>query len=353
MTKRGFSLSNKWLPMRSLALMANEYQFWMGGILATQLEEITDDPKKIEHGGFWATLISFEGARTFARFGKVEKEEFPQSQWEPIGTLWDSSLNRKSYVEYVSRIREAISLGGVYQVNACRELRNNVKDGSLTLDGLFSKLLQENPAPYASYLNIPGIEIASASPELFLSRSGSSIKTSPIKGTIRENESSFGEKDKAENLMIVDLMRNDLGRICKPGTVDVSELFRHEKHPGLVHLVSDVAGELNENTTWAQILSATTPPGSVSGAPKSAALTMISQVEEARGPYCGALGWINGSEALLSVAIRTFWKTDEHILRFGTGAGITWGSDPELEWEETQLKARKLISIAGGALSDS
>ena len=208
--------------MRSLALMTNDYQFWMGGILATQLEEITDDPKKVDQGGFWGALISFEGVRTFARFSKVEHREFPQSQWEPISTSWHSSINRKSYVEYVSRIREAISLGGVYQVNACRELSNTVEDGSLTLDGLFSKLLQENPAPYASYLNIPGIEIASASHELFLSRSGSAIKTSHIKGTIRENETAFGEKDKAENLMIVDLMRNDLGRICNPVTVDVS-----------------------------------------------------------------------------------------------------------------------------------
>ena len=339
--------------MRSLALMANDYQFWMGGILATQLEEITDDARKVDQGGFWASLISFEGACTFARFGKVEKKEFPHNQWQPIATPWRSSLDRNSYVDYVSRIREAISDGGVYQVNACRELSNKVEEGSLTLEGLFSSLLQENPAPYASYLNIPGIEIASASPELFLSRSGSVIKTSPIKGTIRENETSFGEKDKAENLMIVDLMRNDLGRICKPGTVDVSELFRREKHPGLVHLVSDIAGELNENTTWVQVLSATTPPGSVSGAPKSAALTIIREVEGARGPYCGALGWINGSDALLSVAIRTFWKTGDDTLRFGTGAGITWGSDPELEWEETQLKARKLISIAGGALGDS
>jgi para-aminobenzoate synthetase component 1 len=224
---------------------------------------------------------------------------------------------------------------------------------SLGLSGLFSKLLDENPAPYASYLSIPGLEIASASPELFLSRSGKMIKTSPIKGTIREQETSFGEKDRAENLMIVDLMRNDLGRICEPGTVDVSELFRHEKHPGLVHLVSDVQGELKEGVTWEEILRATTPPGSVSGAPKSAALMMISQVEGVRGPYCGALGWINGTQAQLSVAIRTFWKSNDDLVRFGTGAGITWGSDPELEWEETQLKARKLISIAGGAISGS
>ncbi len=339
--------------MRSLALMVDEYQFWMGGILATQLEEITDDPKNVSDGGFWAASISFEGVSTFARFSKVEKSDFPRREWKPLSGIWGSSLGREDYIDYVSQIRETISRGGVYQVNACRLLSHEMDKSSLGLSGLFSKLLDENPAPYASYLKIPGVEIASASPELFLSRSGKIIKTSPIKGTIREQETSFGEKDRAENLMIVDLMRNDLGRICEPGTVDVSELFRHEKHPGLVHLVSDVQGELEEGVTWEKILRATTPPGSVSGAPKSAALTMIGQVEGERGPYCGALGWINGTQAQLSVAIRTFWKSDDHVVRFGTGAGITWGSDPELEWEETQLKARKLISIAGGTLSDS
>ena len=339
--------------MRSLALMVDEYQFWMGGILATQLEEITDDPKKVGDGGFWAALISFEGVSTFARFSKVEKSDFQRREWKPLSGIWSSSLGHEDYIDYVSQIRETISRGGVYQVNACRWLSNEMDKSSLGLSGLFSKLLDENPAPYASYLKIPGVEIASASPELFLSRSGKIIKTSPIKGTIREQETSFGEKDRAENLMIVDLMRNDLGRICEPGTVDVSELFRHEKHPGLVHLVSDVQGELEEGVTWEEILRATTPPGSVSGAPKSAALTMIGQVEGERGPYCGALGWINGTQAQLSVAIRTFWKSNDGLVRFGTGAGITWGSDPELEWEETQLKARKLISIAGGTLSDS
>jgi para-aminobenzoate synthetase component 1 len=339
--------------MRSLALMVDDYQFWMGGILATQLEEIADDPKTISDGGFWASSISFEGVSTFARFSKVEKSDFPRREWKPLSGIWSSSLGREDYIDYVSQIRETISRGGVYQVNACRLLSNEMDKSSLGLSGLFSKLLDENPAPYASYLKIPGVEIASASPELFLSRSGKIIKTSPIKGTIREQETSFGEKDRAENLMIVDLMRNDLGRICEPGTVDVSELFRHEKHPGLVHLVSDVQGELEEGVTWEEILRATTPPGSVSGAPKSAALSMIGQVEGARGPYCGALGWIDGTQAQLSVAIRTFWKSNDDLVHFGTGAGITWGSDPELEWEETQLKARKLISIAGGTLSDS
>ena len=141
-----------------------------------------------------------------------------------------------------------------------------------------------------------------------------------------------------------------MGRICNPGSVEVDKLFRHEKHPGITHLVSDVSGELQAGVTWAQIFAAVLPPGSVSGAPKSAALSIIEEREGPRGPYCGILGWVHADRAELSVAIRTFWTTGDSILRFGTGAGITWGSDPQGEWEETQLKARRLISIAGGNL---
>jgi para-aminobenzoate synthetase component 1 len=150
--------------------------------------------------------------------------------------------------------------------------------------------------------------------------------------------------------MIVDLMRNDLGRICDPGSIEVTELFRNEKHPGITHLVSDVQGTLRDGVSWKEILAATMPPGSVSGAPKSAALSIIQEHEGRRGPYCGTLGWIQGDRAELSVAIRTFWTTGDGVIRFGTGAGITWGSDPAAEWEETQLKARHLMSIAGGEL---
>jgi para-aminobenzoate synthetase component 1 len=149
--------------------------------------------------------------------------------------------------------------------------------------------------------------------------------------------------------MIVDLMRNDLGRICKSGTVEVPRLLSSEEHPGLQHLVSDVQGELLDNISWSEIFSALSPPGSVSGAPKSSATQVISENEFNRGPYCAALGWVEGKNAALSVAIRTFWKDTQ--INFGTGAGITWGSDAIAEWEETQLKARRLISIAGGELS--
>ena len=149
--------------------------------------------------------------------------------------------------------------------------------------------------------------------------------------------------------MIVDLMRNDFGRICESGTVEVPRLLANEEHPGLRHLVSDIQGLLRSELSWKEILEALSPPGSISGAPKSSALSVIADHESTRGPYCGALGWVHGQEAELSVAIRIFWKNDG--LHFGTGAGITWNSDAEQEWEETQLKARKLISIAGGVLS--
>jgi para-aminobenzoate synthetase component 1 len=148
--------------------------------------------------------------------------------------------------------------------------------------------------------------------------------------------------------MIVDLMRNDFGRICKSGTVEVPRLLSSEEHPGLQHLVSDIQGELLDDISWSQIIAALSPPGSVSGAPKSSAVQVISGNEIDRGPYCGALGWVEGDRAVLSVAIRTFWK--DAGINFGTGAGITWGSDATAEWEETQLKARRLISIAGGDL---
>jgi para-aminobenzoate synthetase component 1 len=331
-------------------MFAEDSQFWMGGIHATDCVEITSDASRLDDGSFWAVSITFEGEALFARFNNVVEDSFPSSNWSQLEGRWNSSLNKDEYVNYVASIRNSISEGGVYQVNACRELSSVIDRAKGSLSGLFSKLLQENPARFACYLKTGSLEIASASPERLLTRNGSTLLTSPIKGTIRADQDSFGEKDKAENLMIVDLMRNDLGRICDPGTIEVSELFRNEKHPGITHLVSDVKGTLRKNVPWQEILQATMPPGSVSGAPKSAALAIIQQNEGVRGPYCGTMGWIRGDRAELSVAIRTFWTTGDGILRFGTGAGITWGSDPAAEWDETQLKARHLISIAGGEL---
>ncbi|CAB4954447.1 unannotated protein [freshwater metagenome] len=327
----------------------------MNGVLATDLIEVTSDPDALSDGGFWAVSTTFEGKYTFAKFATVIRgASFPETgEWSGLTDIWESSIRQANFEEYVNEIKAQIVQGNVYQVNACRILSTKIsKERSLA--PLFLKILGKNPAPFASYLKLPEIEIASASPELFFSREGSDIKTSPIKGTrkLAETGSSFSEKDQSENVMIVDLMRNDFGRICKTGTVKVSQLFRSELHPGLEHLVSDVIGEVRDEITWAQIFEEILAPGSVSGAPKESAMKIISDNEpNDRGPYCGALGWIQGDLASLSVAIRIFWRTGEK-LKFGAGAGITWSSDPTLEWEETELKAAKLLSIAGGFRSD-
>jgi para-aminobenzoate synthetase component 1 len=159
--------------------------------------------------------------------------------------------------------------------------------------------------------------------------------------------------------MIVDLVRNDLGRVCATGSVTVPELCAVESHPGLHHLVSTVRGELRPGAGWPELLAASFPPGSVTGAPKSSALRLIGSLETAlRGPYCGAVGWVDADRrtAALAVGIRTFWIGEGPgggpELRFGTGAGITWGSDPEGEWAETELKAARLLEVASEAHED-
>ena len=318
----------------------------MNGRLATGLSQISHDPKSLDDGGFWAVTTTFEGGFTAARFDHVVNAQFPSTAWNTIRGTWESSFSKEEYVSYVQRIQDLISQGWVYQVNACRQISTSTDAANLR--GLFSEILNNNPAPWASYLEIPGINIASASPELFLKRTGNKVRTSPIKGTAPVGTSEFGFKDRAENVMIVDLMRNDFGQICKSGSVTVPRLLATENHPGLVHLVSDIEGELQEEISWEQIINLLSPPGSISGAPKSSAISVIQENESKRGPYCGALGWVQGDNCELSVAIRIFYKDEK--LHFGTGAGITWASNANDEWEETQLKARKLISIAGGQL---
>ena len=326
--------------------------FWMDGLLATDLVEITDDAAKLSDGGFWAVSTTFEGKKTFAKFATTSHGvAFPlRDKWLGVCGTWHSSLNESQYCNYVESIRQEIEKGEVYQVNACRILTCEFEGKSLA--PLFAKLLVANPAPQSSYLKLPEIEIASASPELFLERKGELIKTSPIKGTRRVTNSDevFGAKDESENIMIVDLMRNDFGRICE--SVEAGALLRREIHPGLEHLVSDVFGKLRPGVSWVEIFESLLPAGSISGTPKSSALKVIkSQEPHLRGPYCGALGWIHGDEARLSVAIRIFWR-ENNLIKFGTGAGITWGSEAKGEWRETELKANKLIGIAGGMRED-
>jgi para-aminobenzoate synthetase component 1 len=196
--------------------------------------------------------------------------------------------------------------------------------------------------------------VVTASPELFLSRDRDVLASSPIKGTTQPGK-PFADKDFPENIMITDLVRNDLGRIGRAGSVTVTALLERQEHPGLAHLVSTVTARLADNVGWAAILAATFPPGSVTGAPKIRAQQVISELEPVpRGPYCGAIGYVDADagQARLAVGIRTFHTVPgtagSDQLLFGTGAGITYSSDPDAEWAETELKAARLIALASG-----
>jgi para-aminobenzoate synthetase component 1 len=337
-----------------------------GSLTARGVDAVTHDVADLT-GGFWAVVLTFEGELTAVRMRHVEHipEGTPPhgslpERWPDLSGEWRTSLDRAEYVAGVAEIRRRVAAGTVYQVNLCLVMEHDLPEAARVGD-LAARLEAGNPAPYAASIDLPeaGVEVACASPEAFLVRHGEVLTSRPIKGTASD-AASLLTKDYAENVMIVDLVRNDLGHVCRPGTVDVAHLCRVEEHPGLVHLVSDVTGTLRPGAGWAEVLEATFPPGSVSGAPKHTALQAIADLEQApRGPYCGAVGWVDADrdEAELAVGIRTFWaaRRDDgrRVLRFGTGAGITWGSDPEGEWEETRLKAARLIGLAVGSGSGS
>ena len=318
----------------------------------------------ISREGFWAVVATFEGDVTAVRFGDVNRATptgpaaVSPADWRPLDRHWCSSLDRAAYVSAVREVRERIAAGTVYQVNVCRVVSHELA-ADADLDGLDALLRQGNPAPHAARIRCEeaGLDVVSASPELFLARRGATVVTRPIKGTAPTAEQML-PKDHAENVMIVDLMRNDISAVCEPGTVSVDELCAYEEHPGLVHLVSTVSGRMREDAAWSAVFAAAYPPGSVSGAPKSSALKAIRDLEASpRGPYCGAVGWVDADrqEAVLAVGIRTFWAErdadGQRWLRFGTGAGVTWHSDPAGEWAETELKAARLVGLAAGTVT--
>ena len=322
----------------------------VGDRLCTGLADITNDPASLDSTGFWVVVTPFSGEPVFARFTEIRSARpWRGRPWAgPAASSWTSSLDRPAFEAAVRSIREAIGAGDVYQVNLCRVVSAPLADDA-DIAALGARLAEGNPAPYAAVVRIGSrdLAIASASPELFLQRRARMVESRPIKGTAATAD-GFTDKDRAENVMIVDLVRNDLGRVCATGSVQAPALCATEAHPGLVHLVSRVTGELAHGAGWAELLEATFPPGSVTGAPKEAALGYISELEPVeRGPYCGAVGWVDADrcEGELNVAIRTFWQA-EGRLHFGTGGAITWGSTPEGEWEETELKARRLLGLA-------
>jgi len=292
-----------------------------------------------------------------ARLERAARDADDRAQCpDPIPSgAWRSGIDRDAYCDRVETVLELLRAGECYQVNLTRRL---TCDRALDPVTLYGALAHTHPAPYPSLLRLPelgaGTAVVSASPECFLRRRGAVVETRPIKGTAATRATlRASAKDHAENVMIVDLARNDLGRVCEPGSIHVPTLCAVESHPGLHHLVSTVRGRLRTGVSTGALIDATFPPASVTGAPKPRVLQAIEDLEPVRrGVYCGALGWIDTAtgDADLAVAIRTFTVLgtgDTGCTHLGVGGGIVADSQPDAEWRETELKASRLLRVAG------
>jgi para-aminobenzoate synthetase / 4-amino-4-deoxychorismate lyase len=346
-----------------------------GGLdaLLARLDEVSasGDPDRIAVGFLsYEAGVWLEGSRSLFRapertplawFGlfrlreRRALEDSPQPNASPFSEPI-SSLERETWADGVRSIRHAIERGDVYQVNLTRRM---TVTGTVEPFSLASALFRENPVPFALSIESEGFSIVSNSPELLfdLDSGQATLESRPIKGTIARgtdaeaDDRARGEllqstKDAAEHIMIVDLIRNDLGRCCRPGSVLVSRLrtlltFRH-----LHHLESTIVGRPAEGTRLSDVFRSLLPGGSITGAPKRASLGLIHALEPcARGPYTGATGYVRGTgRAVFNVAIRTAVLGPQEI-DYHAGGGIVWDSDADLEWTETEIKSREFHAV--------
>ncbi len=275
----------------------------------------------------------------------------PSSPWpagrDTAGTV-ESNFTRETYTAAVRRVKEYIAAGDIYQANLSQRFRAALRGSPIAL---YERLRGASPAPFAAYLDCGDFQVLSSSPERFLRIRGNRIETRPIKGTRPRGGTRAGDaalaaelqaspKDRAELLMIVDLERNDLGRICEYGSVAVPDLYRQETHPTVHHLVATVTARLRPGVRPLDALAACFPGGSITGAPKIRAMQIIEELEPVRrGFYTGAIGYAgyNGN-AEWNLAIRTLVVAVGPVI-FSAGGGVVADSDPELEWEETLHKS--------------
>jgi len=308
-------------------------------------------------GGPWAAANEAQArrAREIAVRLAAPPPDRPLREFRMTSEL-RTSLPRDRYCGAVLAIKKAIRQGEIYQANLTRRF-SSAWSGDPT--ALFLGLREISPAPFSAFLDFGRVKVVSSSPERFLRVRGRRIETRPIKGTRPRSsdpavdrqmalELVRSQKDAAEHVMIVDLERNDLGRVCQAGTVKVAELASLEMYPQVFHLTSTVTGRLRDGVTAVDALRATFPGGSITGAPKIRAMDIIAGLEpEPRDVYTGALGWFSFSgDCDLSIAIRTVTLAGRR-LSFGVGGGIVADSDPREEYEETLHKARGILRALG------
>lgn len=274
--------------------------------------------------------------------------------FEEKNTEFFSNFNKEEFEEGVEKVRSYIRSGDVYIANLTRRIWCDNNEDSFYV---YEKLRSINEAPFSAFLNYSDFQIVSSSPERFLNVVEGKVETRPIKGTRprgkdeeedlknrRELENS--EKDKSELLMIVDLERNDLSRVCKPGTVKVTELFKIEEYATVFHLVSTIEGQLKSNSSSVKCMKACFPGGSITGAPKIRAMEVIEEIEALkRNIYTGSIGYFDlRGNCDFNIVIRTIVKKGEKAY-LGVGGGITWESDKTSEWYETCDKAKALMKV--------
>jgi para-aminobenzoate synthetase component 1 len=292
-----------------------------------------------------------KGSRVPSQVFVTPEELAPQFAVPGIAGL-SSNFSRESYLETVRKALDYIAAGDCYQVNLAQRL---LYPAVLSPVELYGRLRQHNPATFAGFFDLGDFAIASASPERFLRVTNGAVETRPIKGTRprgktpREDQAQGEEllasgKDRAENIMIVDLLRNDLGRVCRYHSVRVPAVCRLESYPFVHHLVSEVHGQLRGGVTPLDLLQAAFPGGSVTGAPKIRAMEIIAELESAaRGPYCGSLGYLGFDGTTdTNILIRTV-TAGRGWFQFPVGGGIVADSIPEHEYQETWHKARGLL----------
>lgn len=266
--------------------------------------------------------------------------------------LLQPNLTKEQYIKAIERVKEYIKAGDIYQANFTHRFQCDIKKSPLEI---YKKLRTINPAPFAAYLDFEEVQILSSSPERFIKIADRQIETRPIKGTCprgktqEEDEQNRhmllnSEKDKAELLMIVDLERNDLGKISETGSVAVTELFHLEEYATVYHLVSTVIGRVEERYSVMDCIKATFPGGSITGAPKIRAMEIIDELEPTqRNIYTGCIGYIGfDGWTDLNIVIRTIVIKEDKAY-FQVGGGIVWDSEPEAEYQETLDKAKALI----------
>ncbi|MES2887359.1 MAG: aminodeoxychorismate synthase component I [Pseudomonadota bacterium] len=258
------------------------------------------------------------------------------------------------YLDQVHQLLDFIAAGDIFQANLSHRLEGDFSGDPFAL---YQALTQANPAPFSAYFEGPGYALASVSPERFLQRTGETLRAHPIKGTrSRGTDAASDEaqrqalagstKDRAENLMIVDLMRNDLGRVAQVGSVQAESLFQIEAHPSVWQMVSTLTARLRADAQVSDLLRACWPPGSMTGAPKVRAMEIIETLEPVRrGPYAGALGYLDvGGDLDLSVVIRTALVHGERVM-VQVGGAVVADSDPAAELAETYAKGQQLLSV--------